>query len=160
VKSGQPSALTLWRISTYESLDGAGAFRVGGRWNTPGHAVVYLADSPAAAMLETLVHLTRDDNALPDSFRLMRVEFSVAPSIATLDTSAGPAPLRTTQKAGDTWLEGGESAIARVTSVVVPLTWNYLLNPHHADAANATVVEISKHLYDPRLLRRKGQAAP
>ncbi len=158
MKSGEPSALTLWRISTYDALDGVGAHRFGGRWNTPGHAVVYLADSPAAAMLETLVHLTRDDNGLPDSFRLMRVEFSVSPSIATLDTPAEPAPLRMTQKAGDTWLEGGDSAIARVASIVVPLTWNYLLNPLHAEAANATVAKMSQHLYDPRLFRRKGTA--
>lgn len=42
-------------------LDGEGARRVGGRWNSPGRAVVYMADSVALAVLENLVHMRRDD---------------------------------------------------------------------------------------------------
>ncbi len=42
-------------------LDGEGAKRVGGRWNTPGRPVVYMAESIALAILENLVHLSKRD---------------------------------------------------------------------------------------------------
>ena len=54
---------TVWRIATdtpaYEADDmsGTGAKVTGGRWNTPGAAVVYTSQTRALACLETVVHL-------------------------------------------------------------------------------------------------------
>ena len=45
----------------YARLDGTGARLVGGRWNSSGRAVVYMAESIALAVLENLVHMTRQD---------------------------------------------------------------------------------------------------
>jgi RES domain-containing protein len=45
----------------YARLDGTGARRAGGRWNSSGRAVVYMAESIALAILENLVHMTRQD---------------------------------------------------------------------------------------------------
>ena len=45
----------------YARLDGEGARKVGGRWNSPGRAVVYMAQSVALAVLENLVHMSRRD---------------------------------------------------------------------------------------------------
>ena len=45
----------------YARLDGEGARQVGARWNSPGHAVVYMAESVALAVLENLVHMERED---------------------------------------------------------------------------------------------------
>jgi RES domain-containing protein len=42
-------------------LDGSGAKRAGGRWNSRGHAVVYTAESVPLAVLENLVHMSRTD---------------------------------------------------------------------------------------------------
>jgi RES domain-containing protein len=42
-------------------LDGAGANRVGGRWNSPGRPMVYMAQSISLAVLENLVHMSRRD---------------------------------------------------------------------------------------------------
>ena len=40
-----------------QMLSGEGAFRYGGRWNTPGSRVVYLAESLSLAAYELLVHV-------------------------------------------------------------------------------------------------------
>jgi len=45
----------------YARLDGEGERKVGGRWNSPGRAVVYMAQSVALAVLENLVPMSRRD---------------------------------------------------------------------------------------------------
>ena len=42
------------------ALDGEGAAKMGGRWNSQGVAVAYLTESRALAALEILVHFGRD----------------------------------------------------------------------------------------------------
>lgn len=52
--------IRLWRIDQerhYKAWHtGEGAFRVGGRWNTPGVRAVYASLDPATACLEVAVH--------------------------------------------------------------------------------------------------------
>ena len=47
-----------------------------------------------------------------------------------VDWSVGSAA---SQCIGDDWLARGTSLLLRVPSVVVPVGWNYLLNPAHPD---------------------------
>jgi RES domain-containing protein len=152
--------LTLWRISLYDSLDGEGAARGGGRWNSPGHPVVYLAESPAGAMLEILAHLPLEQLDMPEEYRLLRIETRGLVECAQFEAGlAGPwksDPMFTRQM-GDGWLESRASAILRVPSVIMPHTWNYLLNPGHPEAAKVFIAEASSHVYDPRLLRVRTQ---
>jgi RES domain-containing protein len=56
-------AITVYRVCRriYASLDAEGARRVGGRRNSPGRPVVYMAQSVALAVLENLVHMSRQD---------------------------------------------------------------------------------------------------
>ena len=65
----------LWRISNYADLKGLGGFRAGGRWHFPGQPVVYLAEHPALAFLEILVHheVARIED-LPKQYQLLQVE--------------------------------------------------------------------------------------
>lgn len=52
--------LTAWRIERDKHLPewatAEGAFRVGGRWSSPGRRVLYAALDPATAILEVAVH--------------------------------------------------------------------------------------------------------
>jgi len=63
--------MQLWRISNYADLTGVGGLHASGRWHSRGRRIVYLADHPASALLEMLVHLDRD--LIPNSYRLLRV---------------------------------------------------------------------------------------
>ena len=45
----------LWRISNHSALDGRGGLYAPARWHSQGHPVVYLATSPAGALVEVLV---------------------------------------------------------------------------------------------------------
>jgi RES domain-containing protein len=149
---------TLWRISNYIDLSGEGARSASARWHTEGRLVVYLAESPASALLERIVHLTDkyEDGDLPVIYQLLKV--SVPEEYASKSLNA-LAPMdwreRTefTRSIGDTWLESRETPLARVPSAIVPHTWNYLLNPEHPEAKQLQIVESTKERFDNRLFR-------
>ncbi len=150
--------MVLWRISNYADLKGIGGLRAPGRWHFAGWPVVYLAEHPAGALLETLVHQEiRSTSDLPDSYRLLRVAVSQSASIAELGESDLPENWREdqsyTQSAGSEWLEGGSTALLKVPSAVMPFAYNYILNPVHADAANIRIEMVIDVRHDPRILR-------
>jgi RES domain-containing protein len=57
-----------------------------------------------------------------------------------------------TRAAGDQWLSSGRTALLRVPSVIVPATWNVLLNPRHPESRQVRVIRVHLHTLDPRLL--------
>ena len=149
--------MILWRIGNHASLTGDGGMRASGRWHTRGRRIVYCAETPASALLEILVHFEIDVRDLPAKYRLLKLH---APDNLRLDLVAvADLPddwleqADVTRETGDRWLEAGRSPLLRVPSAVVPETFNVLLNPAHKDATEVTVVQVSDHVIDPRLLR-------
>jgi RES domain-containing protein len=145
----------LWRISNYTSLSGEGGLLYSARWHTAGQRIIYLAESPAGAMIEALVHLELDDTDWPRSYQLMQVEYPLSLDVETLK----PTPARTwktshaaTRKLGDEWLHSRRSALGRVPSLILPETWNVLLNPDHSEAKQVRILRTIRTEYDPRLL--------
>ncbi|KVQ01376.1 hypothetical protein WJ95_26980 [Burkholderia ubonensis] len=149
---------TLWRISNCADLKGIGGLRAGGRWHFAGQPVVYLAEHPALALLETLVHLEIASVAqLPNGYQLLRVEVPDSVAVAEIAEHDAPADWRTnpdwTKGAGTEWLQTKPSALLRVPSAVVPHAHNFLLNPLHPAVAEIRVAEILQAPYDSRILR-------
>jgi len=135
--------------SLHASLDGEGARRVGGRWNSPGRSVVYMAETVSLAVLENLVHMAKVDFpagyvvvavVIPDQVRVLRAE----------DLPAGHRPV-SQKKLGDQWIESLASAVLEVRSTVVPIEHNYLLNPKHPDFAQITAEPPVAFVFDERL---------
>lgn len=149
--------MIVWRISNHQSLSGEGGLRTPGRWHTRGRRVVYCAQSPAAALLEILVHLELDIQGLPARYRLLRIEVPDGLDVehVSLDTLPADWPEKTelTRTIGDAWLVKGHTPLLSVPSAIVPETENVLLNPAHPDATRIAVVRASQHPIDPRLLR-------
>jgi RES domain-containing protein len=141
--------IQAWRVARkpFADLSGEGARLHGGRWNSPGRPVVYLADHPALALLEVRVHLDLPYDLLPDDFFLLGVDLPDEPPEAL---TVLPADCRA---AGDAWLASRRSAVLRVPSVLVPHAANLLLNPRHARAAEARIATATPLAFDPRLWR-------
>jgi len=147
----------LWRISNHLSLAGDGALRTPGRWHSRGRRVVYCAQSPAAALLEILVHFEIDIQNLPVRYRLLKIEAPDDVPVERVSVDDVPAnwPQKTevTRELGERWLVKGSTALLSVPSAIVPETFNILLNPAHQDAKRIVVVQTGEHAIDPRLLK-------
>jgi RES domain-containing protein len=146
--------VVLWRISNHASLTGEGGMRASGRWHSRGHRIVYCSENPAAALLEILAHLEVDLRDLPARYQLLKLN---APNGLPVQRAPALTPtwlkrLEVTRAIGDRWLRGGRSPLLRVPSALVPDTFNVLLNPAHPQARQVTIVSVSKHVVDPRLL--------
>lgn len=126
-----------------------GAAAVGGRWNSLGRPVIYLADRLALAQLEKRVHTPlrppREMVAVEAILRAAAVasaEGVVLPEGWDADNVDWSVGSTASQRIGDDWLARGTSMLLRVPAVVVPVGWNYLLNPAHPDARRVTTRRI------------------
>jgi RES domain-containing protein len=145
--------MRLWRISNHASLSGDGGLYASGRWHTRGRRVVYLADHPASALLEVMVHLEVDAEDMPRDYQLLGVDVPDGISAAFIGLPDGRRDdVATTRALGDAWLREGSSALLRVPSAIVPDARNYLLNPAHADEERIAIVESQRAAFDPRLM--------
>ena len=135
-------------------LSGLGAFKVGGRWNSKGGYMLYTASSVSLAILENLAHFNLHYSptdmkivkiTIPsDSFRLIER--------SELQTEWKSLPFnKYTQKIGDSWLSKQDSLVLVVPSVVNPLEYNYLINPHHPKFKNVKIEDITPFDFDERL---------
>ncbi len=144
--------MVLWRISRHRDLTGAGGLRAAGRWHHAGRPIVYLAESPAAALLEVCVHTSAND--VPPEFTLLCVKGPDLPSRAIrLDDLPEDWTVRLehTRDLGSSWLERNESVLMQVPSALVPETWNCLLNPTHPEAQRFRITDVLPYPLDPRL---------
>jgi RES domain-containing protein len=147
----------LWRISNDATLAGTGGLMSPGRWHSLRREVVYLAESPPAALLERLVHLEIDPDDLPRTYQLLAVDVPDETAFDTVNEGELPADWRSddtsTWATGDRWLEAVRTPLLRVPSAITPHTSNWLLNPRHRDAAKARIVEVIQAPFDQRLFR-------
>jgi RES domain-containing protein len=147
----------LWRVSNYATLDGTGGLYVSGRWHTKGHPIIYCTFNPATALLETLVHIEIDSEDRPERFQVLRIEGSDTLSIQKIEAGAlsldWAENITFTQSIGDRWLSEGRSLLLQVPSVLVPETWNVLVNPQHAEAKLLEITMTYEHAFDARLFQ-------
>src|SRR5262249_14650641 len=146
--------MRLWRVSNHADLSGEGGRRVAARWHERGRPAVYLAEHPALALLETLVHLDIDPDELPSHYQLLTVEVADAVAVEELSEAALTANWRVapqdTRMLTRAWFGERRTALLRVPSAILPAAFNYLLNPLHPDAARIAVVARQTVEFDVR----------
>lgn len=159
--------MIVWRICSRvqarRAFRGEGARRYGGRWNSPGLAVVYCADSLALACLEILVHV--DPEELPGELAAVSAEIPGQVKMLRLEVASLPANWReypapeSLQAIGQEWLQKREYGVLSVPSAVIPAERNYLLNPLHPDFRSVVVREPEPFSLHPRLWKVRRSTA-
>ena len=150
--------MRLYRIccAAHRELEGEGARLYGGRWNTPGHPIVYTSSTLALAALECLIHVDPED--APGDLVALTTEVPDHLDIETVDVASLPAgwervpePLAC-KDVGDAWVHRGQTLALRVPSAPIPEEMNMLLNPRQRAARRVRVVAELPFLFDPSLL--------
>jgi RES domain-containing protein len=150
--------MRVWRLTraayARDPLSGLGAARAGSRWNSAGVRLGYASTSRPLAVLEMLVHVTRE--TVPDDLALIPMDVPDE-GIAVLHTPpAGwnELPFSASARAmGDRWAARRASLALSVPSVVLPLERNLLINPLHPDFHTVAVGKPEDIAFDRRLLR-------
>ena len=150
--------MLAWRLTRAvyrtDPLSGYGAALAGSRWNSPGVRIAYTSTSRPLAVLEMLVHVTRD--TIPADPILIPIE---VPDSVVAEAKALPpdwADLPYGQQArtyGDRWVAAHATVALLVPSVVLPAERNLLVNPLHPAARRIRVRPPEAFAFDRRLLR-------
>lgn len=154
--------IQAWRITKTadirKAFSGEGSRLYGGRWNSKGIAVVYVAATRSLAILEILVHMRNTRQTVPPipymlfpaSFEERLIE-ELPPSSLPLDWDIEP-PTDSTKSIGDAWVSAASSPVLSVPSVIVPDERTYILNPNHRLFSQIQLGSPVPCKFDPRLL--------
>jgi RES domain-containing protein len=148
----------VWRITrpvhTAYPLSGEGAARSGNRWNSRGVRIGYTSTSRPLAVLEMLVHVTREN--LPEDIVLVPIDVPAAliAELETLPKNWNGLPFSDqARRDGDKWAREKKSAALLVPSVLLPAERNLLINPLHPEFSKVEIHPPERHAIDRRLLK-------
>ncbi|MGE5856302.1 MAG: RES family NAD+ phosphorylase [Syntrophaceae bacterium] len=155
--SRRKGPLRAWRIADkrHPLFDGTGARIHGGRWNSPGHAVIYATSSFSCAMLECLANA--GTGRIPKDHCWIAINIPKI-DIEVIDRSDVPGwdhPDRIASQAyGDRWVVEKRTAVLMVPSTAADgEDYNILINPAHPDIATITCTSPKPVRWDHRLFR-------
>ena len=151
-------AVKVWRITHKDyaesAFTGEGAKLFGGRFNSEGIPLVYTSGSLSLAMLEIIVqsngrgyfkHCTVFYAEIPEN--LINI-----PDLNNLPNEWNQIPYgKQPQQFGDAWIKSGNKPVIRVPSVVVPIEYNFLMNPMHPEFSEIKINETENISFDARL---------
>ena len=139
--------MLAWRLcrEPFANLSGEGARLYGGRWNSRGRPVVYMAATAALALLEVRVHLDLPPELLPDDYVLVTIDLDALPVEVVDEIPEHPEVF------GDAWLQVPRTPVLQVPSAIIPESCNLLLNPDHPAAASAAITGLRHFEFDRRL---------
>ena len=147
--------MQVYRITLHKWSHKLHASGYPGRWNSKGVFVIYSSHSRALASLENLAH--RSGEGLNNLFSVMVIEIPDKVKVKTLKLSSLPRNwfrydhYTDCQSIGDRWIDEGRHGVMRVPSAMVPMEYNYLLNPNHPDFSQIQLIRTEKFSFDPRL---------
>ncbi len=154
-------SLEVYRISKTKyagDLKGLGAYYVGGRWNSPGHYILYTSSSISLSMLEVLVNFSPATFPEDMSLVTINIQSDSTKQLPLKDLKEEWANLPVddySQSIGDEWLQSNESLLLSVPSVINPKEINYLINPLHPEFSKVEIKEIVPRNFESRLINKK-----
>jgi RES domain-containing protein len=149
--------MLLYRITSAkyaDDLSGSGARLYGGRWNSEGKPMLYLASSRSLAVLETLAHFIPTN--IPRELVMLTIEapddFLEIPENILPDNWNEYPEQHIVKQIGNSFLQRNEHLLLKVPSALVPEEFNYLLNPLHPKAGKVKIIKKVPFNFDSRLL--------
>lgn len=150
---------TVWRISKRKyaatAFSGEGSRRASGRWHTKGTSIVYTSATLSLAALETFVHMEIEDAGnlfvsiqadIPDNVPIEKLDTTQLPQ----DWQSTPAP-SALAVIGDEWFNSKRTAVLMVTSAIIPIENNYLINPFHQEFGKIQIYPPEPFVLDQRM---------
>lgn len=136
------------------TLSGIGAEKAGGRWNEAGTRAVYCSENISLALLEYYVH-SENIALLPQEILVAKIEFPdefVIEELEELPEHWNQYPYSSKSAAVFTNLAKNRDFFGlKVSSSIVGLEFNIILNPLYKDFGKVEVVEFFKLPLDERL---------
>lgn len=154
--------MLVYRIANVKfkeyTLSGVGAEKFGGRWNDVGVRAVYCSENRALSLLEYYIH---SDNValLPKEILLAVIEIQDDLEIIELTKlpekwKVYPYSTSTTGIFGK-FVKDKNIFALKVPSTIIPMEFNYILNPLHPEFGRIRVKEFLKIPIDTRLKTNK-----
>lgn len=151
----------LCREICSSDLNGKGAEKSGGRWNSKGIPMLYTSETRALCLAEMMVNLPL--NLIPKDFSMVSILVPDELQIQTIKLEQLPSDWKTlphsysTQNLGDNFISEGKFIALKVPSVVVPLEYNVIINPRHTDMGKVKIIEVKKFSIDELLIAKSGK---
>ena len=138
-------------------FDGTGAYLMGGRWNSAGHAVIYGSTCLAGSLLEIIAQAGRRQK-LPGAHHCARAYVPEDMPIEIRDEADLPGwdveDSAAARAYGDRWLAEQRTAVLSVPAATArPYGRHLLLNPNHADYARIAIEAPVPITWDARVFR-------
>lgn len=150
--------MVVWRLcrEEYADLSGLGASLYGGRWNSPGHPVVYTASSLALAFVEIIPGLRKD--SIPKGF--VSLYINIKGNVSTKEIMLDEFPPHWEKEkarhwfveTGNQWLQNRRELLLVVPSAIIPEEKNILINPLHPEIGNVEITTMKPFSVDPRFI--------
>jgi RES domain-containing protein len=126
-----------------------------GRWNKAGQKVIYAAESIALAFLESMIR--RQGVGFNEDFKIMFLEIPQDLSITTIEPASltpGWDDIRNhsvSQERSSSWYASLETPVLKVPSVVLPHSFNFVINTGHKDFNKIKIIDLTPLVPDPRI---------
>ncbi|MFH0725795.1 MAG: RES family NAD+ phosphorylase [Pseudomonadota bacterium] len=150
--------IKVWRIvhqrNSVTAFSGEGARKSGGRWTGRGYRAAYTSESLALATLEIIVH-----GVTHETLKHFVVFCAMVPEKLIQEISLGqlspnwredPPPAEL-QAIGNQWLDQKSSCVLKVPSAIIPVEYNFVINPDHPDFQKIEIGTPANWSFDRRL---------
>jgi RES domain-containing protein len=126
-----------------------------GRWNSSGKKVIYASDSIATAFLESMVR--RQGVGFNKDFKIMVIKLPSTIKISFVEANNLTDGWKDfhdysqCQAIGDAWYNDGATPVLKVPSVIIPGSFNYVINFNHKEFKKITLLEVTDLVPDDRI---------
>ena len=123
------------------------------RWNSADTQVAYGGEHLALSALELLTYWGNYPSMRGYQLFTLELQASEVEEVLLRQPGIDPRDYRQTRRYGDAWVEKGRSLALKVPSVVIPMSYNYLINPQHPSFDPDRVVAHGAFAYEERIAR-------